>query len=186
MKSRTQLVQNALSRAVLRAPLLHRLVSNRMLIITVTGRRTGRQYRVPVGYVGIDGQLLIGTGGNWYRNLRSDTPVEVLVRRQTKWMLPHVIDDMDTAYDLYGDIIRHNPMHGRYAKIRLDSPGPTRSQRPRRRTQTRRASGAAATNPTDLPLMLGHGPRRSCTASPAVLAIPTEYTTNPRGGRTRA
>ncbi|WP_141772931.1 nitroreductase/quinone reductase family protein [Mycobacterium malmoense] len=123
MQSRTQRVGNVLARAALRAPLLHRLVSNRMLIITVAGRRTGRRYRIPVGYVGIDGRILIGTGGNWLQNLRPDTPVEVLVRRQTMRMLPQVIDDMDTAYDLYGDIIRHNPIHGRYAKIRLDADG---------------------------------------------------------------
>jgi deazaflavin-dependent oxidoreductase (nitroreductase family) len=123
MEGRAQRVGNVLARAVLQAPLLHRLVSNRMLIITLTGRRTGKRYRVPVGYVGVDGRLLIGTGGNWFRNLRPDTPVEVLVRRQTVRMLPQVIDDMDTAFDLYGDIIRHNPVHGRYAKIRLDADG---------------------------------------------------------------
>lgn len=123
MEGRAQRAGNVLARAVLRAPLLHRLVSNRMLIITVTGRRTGKRYRVPVGYVGIGRRLLIGTGGNWVRNLRPDTPVEVSVRRQTMQMLPQVIDDMDTASELYGDIIRHNPMHGRYAKIRLDPDG---------------------------------------------------------------
>jgi hypothetical protein len=123
MESWGQRAGNAFARAVLRAPLLHRLVSNRMLIITVTGRRTGKLYRVPVGYVGIDGRLLIGTGGKWHRNLRPGTPVEVLVQRRSKPMLPEVIDDIDTAFALYGDIIRHNPVHGRYAKIRLDHDG---------------------------------------------------------------
>ncbi|OBI81762.1 hypothetical protein A9X00_08610 [Mycobacterium sp. 1245805.9] len=123
MEGRVQRAGNVLARAVLRAPLLHRLVSNRMLLITVTGRRTGKRYHVPVGYVAIDGRLLIGTGGNWFRNLRPDIPVEVLVRRQTMRMLPQVIGDMDTAFDLYGDIIRHNPVHGRYAKIRLGADG---------------------------------------------------------------
>jgi deazaflavin-dependent oxidoreductase (nitroreductase family) len=123
MEGHVQRAGNVMARAVLRTPLLHRLVSKRMLIITVTGRRTGKRYRVPVGYVGIDGRLLIGTGGNWSRNLRPDTPVEVLVRRQTLRMAPQVIDDFDTALDLYGDIIRHNPMHGRYAKIALDADG---------------------------------------------------------------
>jgi deazaflavin-dependent oxidoreductase (nitroreductase family) len=128
MEGRIQRIGNAMARAVLRAPLLHRLVSNRLLIITVAGRRTGKRYRVPVGYVGIEDRLLIGTGGNWYRNLRPDIPVEVLVRRRSMRMLPQVIDDMDTAFNLYGDIIRHNPMHGRYANIRLDPDGqPNRS-----------------------------------------------------------
>jgi hypothetical protein len=119
VEGRAQRVGNILARAVLRTPLLHRLVSNRILIITVTGRQTGKRYCIPVGHVGIEDRLLIGTGGNWYRNLRSDTPVEVLVRRQIIRMLPQVIDDMDTAFDLYDDIIRHNPVHGRYAKIRI-------------------------------------------------------------------
>jgi deazaflavin-dependent oxidoreductase (nitroreductase family) len=123
MEGPVQRAGNVIARAVLRAPLLHRLVSKRMLIITVTGRRTGRRYRIPVGYVSIDGRLLIGTGGTWFRNLRPDTPVEVLVRRQTMHLLPQVIDDFDTAFGLYGDIIQHNPMHGRYAQIRLDADG---------------------------------------------------------------
>jgi deazaflavin-dependent oxidoreductase (nitroreductase family) len=123
VEGRAQRAGNVTARAVLRTPLLHRLVSNRMLIITVMGRRTGKRFRVPVGYVGIDGRLLIGTGGNWYRNLRPDTPVEVLLRRRRMRMQPEVIDGMDTAFDLYGDIIRHNPVHGRYAKIRLDPDG---------------------------------------------------------------
>jgi hypothetical protein len=76
MEDRVQRAGNALARGVLRTPLLHRSVSGRMLIITTIGRKTGRRYRTPVGYVEVAGALLIGTGGNWHRNLRPDVPVE--------------------------------------------------------------------------------------------------------------
>lgn len=123
MESRGQRLGNVFARAVLRTPLLHRVVSNRLLIITTIGRRTGKQYRTPVGYVGVSGALLIGTAGTWHRNLRPGISVEVLVRRHRARALPEVIRDEETAAQLYGDILRHNPVHGRYAGIRLTDDG---------------------------------------------------------------
>jgi deazaflavin-dependent oxidoreductase (nitroreductase family) len=123
MESRGQRLGNMLARTVLRTPLLHRVVSNRLLIITTVGRRTGNQYRTPVGYVEASGCLLIGTGGTWHRNLRPEVPVEVLLRRRRVRALPEVIGDEETAAQLYGDILRHNPVHGRYAGIRLADDG---------------------------------------------------------------
>jgi deazaflavin-dependent oxidoreductase (nitroreductase family) len=123
MEDRVQRAGNALARGVLRTPLLHRSVSGRMLIITTIGRKTGRRYRTPVGYVEVAGALLIGTGGNWHRNLRPDVPVEILLRRRREQGWPEVIADEEAAARLYGDILRHNPVHGRYAGIRLAGDG---------------------------------------------------------------
>ncbi|MBO0843538.1 MAG: nitroreductase family deazaflavin-dependent oxidoreductase [Nocardioides sp.] len=123
VESRIQRWGNALTRGVLRTPLLHRVVSNRILVITSVGRRTGNLYRTPVGYVETEGEILVGTGGRWHRNLEPGTPVELLVRRRRVTALPQVVSDEETAAALYGDIIRHNPVHGRYAKIRLAPDG---------------------------------------------------------------
>lgn len=123
MESRGQRLGNAFARTVLRTPLLHRAVSSRLLVITTVGRRTGSQYRIPAGYVEASGCLLIGTAGTWHRNLRHGVPVEVLVRRRRVRALPEVIGDEETAAQLYGEILRHNPVHGRYADIRLASDG---------------------------------------------------------------
>jgi deazaflavin-dependent oxidoreductase (nitroreductase family) len=123
MEGRGQRLGNLFARAVLRTPVLHRAVSNRMLIITTVGRRTGNQYRMPVGYAEAAGALLIGTAGTWHRNLRPGVPVEVLLRRRRLRALPEVIGDEETAAPLYGEILRHNPVHGRYAGIRLAGDG---------------------------------------------------------------
>ena len=76
MESRGQRLGNVFARAVLRTPLLHRVVSNRLLIITTIGRRTGKQHTWPL--VGVrDGErwiVIASNGGqdvhpSWYLNL---------------------------------------------------------------------------------------------------------------------
>ncbi len=113
---------NALVRLLLRSP-VHGMLSGRLLIVTVVGRVTGRRYTIPVGYVEHEGALLIGTAGRWYRNLRSGTPVEVRLRGRRVAADPEVIRDEARASRLYGVILRRNPVHGRFANIRLAPDG---------------------------------------------------------------
>lgn len=55
-----------------------------LLLITVTGRRTGRRYRLPVQYARDGGALWILVGDHvaktWWRNLTTAAPVEVRLR----------------------------------------------------------------------------------------------------------
>lgn len=119
MESYGQRIGNAATRRILRTPLLHRVVSGRLLVVTVRGRRTGAVYRIPVGYVEVDDRILVGTGGTWYRNMRGGGPVELLVRGQRVTAAAEVIDDVEVAAQLYGPVIAHNPVHGRYVGIAL-------------------------------------------------------------------
>ena len=68
---------------LIRSP-LHRLVSGQLLLITVTGRRTGRKHTLPVGYQMSAQQLTIPVlwpqRKLWWRNLRDGAPVELLLR----------------------------------------------------------------------------------------------------------
>lgn len=120
--SRLQRAGDATVRLLLRSP-LHRLLSNRLLIITVTGRKTGRQYANPVGYAPHDGALLIGTAAGWRRNLKPGEPVPVRLRGADVRAEAEVITDEDRAAELYRVILAHNPVHGRYAGIRTDPDG---------------------------------------------------------------
>ena len=72
---RFQGAANAVTRALLRVPLLNRLVGRRLIVIDVVGRTSGRLYRVPVAYTRHDGELLVGTPFAWGRNLRTGEPV---------------------------------------------------------------------------------------------------------------
>lgn len=68
---------NPVLKALLRSP-FHRLLSKRLMLLTVTGRKTGRTYTVPVGrHQSGDGMFLLSAGGNWRHNLRGGADVRV-------------------------------------------------------------------------------------------------------------
>jgi deazaflavin-dependent oxidoreductase (nitroreductase family) len=122
MMTRTQRALNVLMRAVLRSP-AHRLVSGRVLEITVTGRKTGKAYRLPVGYVASEDALLIGTAGNWRRNLDPGMRVPVLVGGRRRTATVEIVTDEQRCAGYYRDILAGNPVHGRYAGIRAEPGG---------------------------------------------------------------
>jgi deazaflavin-dependent oxidoreductase (nitroreductase family) len=68
---------------ILRSP-LHGLLSRGLMLITVTGRRSGRRYQIPVGYQRAGGSITVLISKprrkRWWRNYRSAGPVELLVR----------------------------------------------------------------------------------------------------------
>ena len=68
---------------VLRSP-FHRMLSNGMMLITVTGRKTGRTYTTPVGYYQEDGNLWVLTSRDrtWWRNLQGGRQVKLLLKRK--------------------------------------------------------------------------------------------------------
>src|SRR5829696_3572442 len=74
---------NRLTRPLLRSP-AHGLLSKRLLLITVTGRRTGRRFTIPVAYEESGGVVLIQPSAPerkvWWRNLRGGAPVRLRLR----------------------------------------------------------------------------------------------------------
>jgi hypothetical protein len=67
---------NPVVRAVLRSP-LHAAVDDALLIVHVTGRKSGRRYHIPVGYVDLDGSFVVVTQHTWRVNLRGGADIEV-------------------------------------------------------------------------------------------------------------
>ncbi len=74
---------NARMRALLASP-WHRRHSGNTLTLEVTGRRSGKRYRLPVSYAEEAGRLLVfvDEAGSklWWRNLRGGAQVRVLLR----------------------------------------------------------------------------------------------------------
>jgi deazaflavin-dependent oxidoreductase (nitroreductase family) len=77
---------NPLVTRVLRSR-FHWLLSGALLLLTVTGRKSGRRYSLPVGYHRVDGAIVVFVGEPstkmWWRNYRSPGPIEVLHRSRT-------------------------------------------------------------------------------------------------------
>ncbi len=77
----TMKVANKIFIPLLRSP-LHFLVSHGLMLITVTGRKTGKQYTTAVAYVR-DGPRVVFFSGRdllWIKNLAGGAPVRLRLR----------------------------------------------------------------------------------------------------------
>jgi hypothetical protein len=74
---------NPVITALLRSP-LHPLLSTGLLLLTVTGRHTGRRYSIPVGYQRDGDNLVVivseARTKQWWRNYYEPAPVSVRLR----------------------------------------------------------------------------------------------------------
>jgi deazaflavin-dependent oxidoreductase (nitroreductase family) len=71
-------IANPLLTLLLRSP-WHWVASGSILLITVTGRQSGRRYTTPVNFVPEEGQLLVLSHQHrtWWRNLRGGAAVTI-------------------------------------------------------------------------------------------------------------
>jgi deazaflavin-dependent oxidoreductase (nitroreductase family) len=74
---------NSVVLAILRSP-VHRLLSGMAIELGYTGRRTGRQYTMPVQYARAGDRLVVAPQDaetkTWWRNFRTPQPVTVRLR----------------------------------------------------------------------------------------------------------
>ena len=124
---------------LLRSP-LHGLISNSTMLVTYTGRKSGQQYAVPVGYVR-DGDTLLTTsvrGRNWWRNLRSSSQVTLRVKgRDLKAMGEAIADGSARAAEAFTRYLTVAPHMARYFQVELDSDGRPNPEDVARAIQTR-------------------------------------------------
>lgn len=83
---------NPMVRLLLRSP-SHGMLDSSVLLLHVTGRKTGRRYDIPVSYVDIDGRLTVVTVARWRVNLRGGADVEVTWRGRRRRMRASLDED---------------------------------------------------------------------------------------------
>lgn len=95
---------NPLVVAWLRTPGLHWILSPGLMLITVTGWRTGRRYTIPVGYQLDHDQAVVIVGVSearkkqWWRNYLEPRSVEVHLRGRTRSGEARVIDPQTAEF----------------------------------------------------------------------------------------
>jgi deazaflavin-dependent oxidoreductase (nitroreductase family) len=74
-------IANPFLKWLLRSP-LHVLLSNALMLITVTGRKSGKAYTTPVQYKHDDGAVLVisALDRTWWKNVRGGAPVTLHLR----------------------------------------------------------------------------------------------------------
>lgn len=98
-------------------------IGKRLMLVHLTGRKTGRHYIQPVSYVRQDGVLLTPGGGNWKRNLVPGQPVRLHINGRDQTAIPELVSDPATAADLYAVMAAANPAVTTFSGIKLDADG---------------------------------------------------------------
>lgn len=110
---------------VLRSP-FHGLLSNGMMLITVTGCKTGKKYTTPVGYYEEGGYLWVITSRDrtWWKNLRGGSEVDLLLRRKPVKAFAEIdLDEKAVEMRMY-EYLRHVPQAAKPMRVRMEGKEP--------------------------------------------------------------
>ncbi len=92
-------VGNSLFRVLLRFPPLGSAAKD-LMVVSFSGRKTGKQYSIPLSAHHIDGTLYAITGAPWKNNFRGGTTAQVLHSGKTTTMRGELIGEHATVADL--------------------------------------------------------------------------------------
>ncbi len=115
-RARTMRAVNVPMRAVLGLPFATPLSGNLMLI-SYTGRKSGKAYRQPVSYARDGETLLTPGGGRWTLNLGGGRPVRIRLRGRDVTARPELVTDPAEVERLLEVIARENPRAVRFIPI---------------------------------------------------------------------
>jgi deazaflavin-dependent oxidoreductase (nitroreductase family) len=105
---------------------LHRLASKNFILLTVTGRKSGRSYTLPVTrHEQPDGTLVVSAAGGWRHNLQAGTDVRVTLegRERTAHVTP--VDDPLRAAEVFKELLDNSSARDVGVKVNVDrSPTP--------------------------------------------------------------
>jgi deazaflavin-dependent oxidoreductase (nitroreductase family) len=103
---------NSMMTAVLRSP-LHRIMSRSLLVLTYTGRRSGKEYSFPLQYLEDGATLVIWAGApdgkTWWRNFETPEAVTVRLRGRDRTGKAHLIDDAAQRTTCLGEYLHRFP-----------------------------------------------------------------------------
>lgn len=102
---------------------LHGLISSNIMLIRVTGRKSGKTYTTPVNYLRIDGALYTTSqrGRKWWRNLRGGAAATLHLRGREQSAFCQVIEETPEIAPLLCSMLERNPQIARYYGVQLDA-----------------------------------------------------------------
>ena len=107
---------------VLRSP-FHGILSGGMMLITITGRKTGKKYTTPVGYYREDDCLWVITSRDrtWWKNLRGGAEVSLLLKRKPVTAIAEPdLDEKAVEARMY-DYVKHVPQAAKPMGVRMEN-----------------------------------------------------------------
>ncbi len=111
---------NSAMKLVLGSP-MHGMVSKYILLITFTGRKSGKTYTTPVSYSQYGDRVHIFTHAVWWKNLRSGAPVTLRLRgREIQGLAVPVAEDKQAVAAGLTAHLRMVPADARYYGVTFD------------------------------------------------------------------
>ena len=110
---------------LLRSP-LHRMMSGSTMLITVTGRKSGRPITTPVNYYqeGETLWVISNRERTWWRNLKGGAPVKLRLRGQeVDGFGEAVLVESEVAAQI-GEYVRHLPISARSLGVHMQAGQP--------------------------------------------------------------
>lgn len=105
---------------MLRSP-VHGMVSKTALLITFTGRKSGKTYTIPVDYSQAGDLVTIFTHAKWWKNLRNGAPVTLRIRgRELQGRAEPVVEDKQAVAAGLIAHLRKVPSDARYYSVTFD------------------------------------------------------------------
>ncbi|NDJ33466.1 MAG: nitroreductase family deazaflavin-dependent oxidoreductase [Chloroflexi bacterium] len=124
-------VRNTMNRimgTVLRTP-LHGVLSGSLMLIRFTGRKSGKTYTTPVGYMQDGDWLTVFTHSTWWKNFEQEPQVDVLLRGDWRSGRAHAITDHTQMMTYVDAFIERNGVENlRRAGISPAVENPSREQ----------------------------------------------------------
>jgi len=96
-------VINPIMNMLLRSP-LHSVLSNSLMTLTFQGRKSGKRYTIPVGYLQRSNTLYLFTHSSWWKNLQGGVPVTVRLRGQEVAGVAEPVQDTALMLDLVREL----------------------------------------------------------------------------------
>ena len=98
----------------------HRRIGSEMImVLSFRGRKTGKQYTFPIGYMREGSELICYSPFGWWRNLEGGAPVDVTLRGQRIDGRADVYTDTATIASGMVDYLRHNPGDAFFFRVKV-------------------------------------------------------------------
>ncbi len=113
-------IVNRTVKFVLRSP-LHGIVDKQILLITFTGRKSGKTYTTPVSYSQSGDQVYIFSHADWWKNLLNGVPVTLHIRgRDLQGLAEPIAEDKQAVAAGLSQHLQKVPSDARYYGVTFD------------------------------------------------------------------
>jgi len=115
---------NSIMAFVLRSP-LHGMLSKNTMLITYSGRKSGKAYTTPVNYIQVEDGLLVTSyrKRTWWRNLRGGASVTLSLQGKDRQATAEVYEDDENVTRYLAAYLSKAPQVAKYFNVSLDDKG---------------------------------------------------------------